>query len=113
LAAAGAAPSKAQAGCGDGVGSLHDVKVSHTYQPMPPSNSSRQPCDGPACQEGSVPLVPTVPPAPPPSAQEWSCLTALLTLPAATPVAGFARLDPDLPTRLPHDIFHPPRYSSL
>src|SRR5262245_17753566 len=95
LAGAGVAPSKAQAGCGDGVGSLHDVKVSHTYQPMPPSNSSRQPCDGPACQKGSVPLVPTVPPAPLPSAEEWSCLTVFLTLPAATAVGGFAHLDLD------------------
>ena len=121
FAGVGFAPSKAHAGCGDGVGSLHAMK-SHdlraslglsfdTKKPIRPTGKKNMPCDGPACQRGSIPLIPAVPPVPP-SAEDWSCLPILLSLLQPTPGPNLAESFSDLPVQLPRDIFHPPRVPS-
>src|SRR5438552_5718853 len=122
LAGGWIAPTKAHAGCGDGVGSLNDMGKGHdvwaragtasnSTQAMRPSHHHDKPCDGPACKRGSVPLVPAVPPAPP-SVQEWSCLPALLALLQPVPGVYFSDSHLSTPARQPRAIFHPPRVSS-
>jgi hypothetical protein len=117
----GYAPAKVQAGCGDGVGSLHAMKSSNPWanlgvsskatKSILPTREKHKPCDGPACQRGSVPLIPTVPPVPP-SVEDWSCLPIVMAPLQPTPGTGFAESPSDFPAQLPRDIFHPPRVSS-
>ena len=111
LAVVGLAPSKAVAGCGDGVGSLH-LMNQLADEPAPATEFPDRPCDGPECQRGSVPPLPSVPTAPP-SAEEWSCLPAFLTLLHPTPSMRMIEPSFDCSGRVPNDIFHPPRISSL
>ena len=111
------APAGARASCGDYV----ITRVAHAGQATAPQHGApmaqlppvpQKPCHGPHCSQApSAPLAPA-PTTPPQTSQEWGCAPDALAPAAIDPTARLDEGQGPRPTRLPSDVFHPPRLAS-